>query len=70
MGDFTYVVPPLPADETTIISLELLIPMGRVKFPLLFCAASETVEDLEKLYIAYPSSSFTNYGPTSGSYYN
>ena len=70
MVDFACVVPPLPADETTFICVELLIPMGWVKFPLLFCAASETVDDMENLYISDPSSSFTKYGPTSGSYYN
>ena len=46
MGAFAYVVPPLPTDETTFICVELLIPMGWVKFPLLFCAASGMVEDM------------------------
>ena len=55
VGAFAYVVPPLPAYETTFLCVELLIPMVWVKYPLLFCTASETVEDLEKLYIADPS---------------
>ena len=69
VGASVYVVPPLPTDETTFLCVELLIPMGWVKFTLLFCGASDTVEDLENLYIADPSSSFTKYGPTFGSYY-
>ena len=69
MGAFAYVVPPLPTDETTFICVELLIPMGWVKFPLLFCAASGMMEDMWNLYIVDPSSSFIKYGPTSVSYY-
>ena len=33
---FACVVPPLPADETTFLCVELLIPIGWVNFPLLF----------------------------------
>ena len=69
MGGFTYVVPPLPEDETTFICVELLIHMVWLNFLLLFCAASDTVEDMENIYIIDPSSSFTKYVPTSGSYY-
>ena len=69
VGAFVYVVTHFPADETTFLCVELLITMGWVKFPLLFCGTSETVEDLENLYIAGLSSSFTKYGPTSISYY-
>ena len=65
MVAFACVVPPLPAYETTFICVELLILMDWVKFALLFCAASETLKDMENLYIADPSSSFTKYGPTS-----
>ena len=70
VGGFTYVVPPLPEDETTFHCVELLIPMGWLNFPLLLCVASDTVEGMENIYIIDPSSSFTKYVPTSGSYYN
>ena len=69
VGDFLYMVTHLPAHETTFLCVELLIAMGWVKCPLLFCAASDTVEDMGNLYIAYPSSPLTKYDPTSGSCY-
>ena len=68
MGDFAYVVPPLPSDEKTYLCVDLAIPTGWVNTPPLFCAASDTETYLENLYIADPSSSFTKYGPTSNSY--
>ena len=43
--------------------------MGWLNSPLLLCAASDTVEGMENIYIIDPSSSFTKYVPTSGSYY-
>ena len=69
VGGFTYVVPPLPEEEATFICVVLLIPMGWLNFTLLLCAESDTVEGIEKIYIIDPSSSFTKYVPTSGSYY-
>ena len=68
MGDFAYVVPPLPSDEKTYLCVDLEIPTGWVNISLLFCAASDTETYLENLYIADPSSSFIKYGPTSSSY--
>ena len=68
MGSFAYVVPPLPLDETTYLCVDLVIPIGWVNPPPIFCAASDMAVYLENLYIAEPSSPFNNYGPTSSSY--
>ena len=67
MGSFAYVVPPLPADETTYLCVDLVIPIDWVNPSPLFCAASDTAAYLVNLYIADPSLSFNKYGPTSSS---
>ena len=52
MGDFAYLVPPLPADETTELCVDLFIPMVWVNSLLFFCVASDMAADLANLYIA------------------
>ena len=64
MGSFAYVVPPLPADETTYLCVDLVIPIGWVNPSPLFCAESDTTAYLVNLYIADPSLSFKKYVPT------
>ena len=59
MGAFAYVMPYLPADKTTYVCVDLVIPMGWVNSPPLLCAASEAAVDLSNLYITELSSSFT-----------
>ena len=63
MGAFAYVMPYLPADKTTYVCVDLVIPMGWVNFPQFFCMAYEMAADLENLSIVDPSSSLTKYGP-------
>ena len=46
IGAFTYVVPPLPSDTTILLCIDLVLPMGWVNSPDMFCAASETVADI------------------------
>ena len=67
MGSFAYVVPPLPADETAYLFVDLVISIGWVDPSPLFCAASDMAAYLGNLYIADPSLSFNKYGPTYSS---
>ena len=46
VGAFSYVVPPLPSDPHPLLCIDLVLPMGWVNSPDLFCASSETVTDL------------------------
>ena len=46
VGAFSYVVPPLPTDPHQLLCIDLVLPMGWVNSPDLFCASSETVTDL------------------------
>ena len=39
IGAFTYVVPPLPTDISTLLCIDLVLPMGLVNSPDMFCAA-------------------------------
>ena len=40
IGAFTYVVPPLPTDISTLLCIYFVLPMGWVKSPGIFCEAS------------------------------
>ena len=68
IGNFTYAVPPLPANPTVIICIDLVLLMGWVNSPEFFCSASETVSDNGKSYALDLSSIFDVYPPTSGAY--
>ena len=68
IGAFTYVVPPLPSDTTILLCVDLVLPMGWVNSPDMFCAASETVADMANGYILDPTSAFFIYPPTVNAY--
>ena len=68
IGAFTYVVPPLPSDTTIILCINLVLPMGWVNSPDMFCAASETVADIANGYILDTTSAFLIYPPTANTY--
>ena len=65
---FTYVVPPLLVDPNVLICIELVIPMGWVNSPELFCSTSETVANNSDGYALDPSPYFFVYPPTAGAY--
>ena len=44
---FTYVVAPLPTDTLTLLCIDLVLTMGWVKSPVMLCAASEKVADVD-----------------------
>ena len=68
IGTFTYVVPPLPTDTSTLLCIDLFLPMSWVNSPDMFCAASEIVADVSNGYLIDPTSAFTIYPPTAGTY--
>ena len=68
IGAFTYVVSPLPSDMTILLCMDLVLPMGWVNSPDMFCAASETVADMANGYILDPTSDFVIYPPTVNTY--
>ena len=68
IGAFTYVVPPLPSDTKILLCIDLVLPMGWVNSPDMFCAASETVADMANGYILDPTSAFVIYPPTVNTY--
>ena len=68
IGAFTYVVPQLPTDISTLLCIDLVLPMGWVTSLDMFCAASETVDDVANGYLLNPTSAFTIYLPTSLTY--
>ena len=45
VGAFTYVIPALPSDPDILICIDLVLPIGWVNSPDLFCSTSETVID-------------------------
>ena len=65
---FTYVVPKLPCDTTILLYIDLVLPMGWVNSPDMFCVASETVVDMTNGYILEPTSAFLIYPPTATKY--
>ena len=68
IGAFTYGVPPLQTDTPNLLCIDLVMPMGWVKSPDMFCAASETVADIANGYLLDPTSAFESYPPTAGTY--
>ena len=68
IGAFTCVVPPLPSDTTILLCIDLVLPMGWVNSPDMFCSASETVADMANGYILYLTSPFQIYPPTANKY--
>ena len=69
IGAFTYVVPPLPSDTTILLFINLVLPMGWINSPDIFCAASETVAYMANGYILDPTSAFQIYPPAANKYY-
>ena len=59
IGAFTYIVPPLPTEISTLLCIELVLPIGWVNSPDMFCTASETVSDVANGYLLNPTSAFT-----------
>ena len=62
----TYVVPPLPTDTPTFLCIDLVLPIGQVNPPYMFCEASETVVDVSNGYLLDPTSAFEIYPPIAG----
>ena len=52
VGAFTYFVSPIPGDPAIYLCVDLVQPMGWVKSPPFFCAASKTAADMDNLYLA------------------
>ena len=48
--------------------INLVLPMGWVNSPDLFCATSETTADIANAYCRDPSTPFYQYAPTKGTY--
>ena len=58
IGAFTYVVPPPPTETSTLLCIDLVLPMGWVNSTDIFCAASQTVADVANGYFLDPTSYF------------
>ena len=69
VGAFAYVVPPVDKDPSTLLCIDLVLPMGWVSSPDLFCATSETTADIANAYCLDPSTPFCQYAPTKGVYH-
>ena len=63
VGDFTYVVHPIPEDPEIYLCVDLVLPMGWFNSPPFFCAASETATDLANAYLANPQTPWMDYAP-------
>ena len=68
IGAFTYVFHPLPIDIFNLLCIDSVLPMGWVNSPELFFAASETFSNIANGYLLDPTSAFTVYPPTAGTY--
>ena len=69
VGSFAYVVPALPSDPDVLLCIDLVLPMGWVKSPDLFCSTSETVADVANQLINQPDIPVPSYGPTNNLYH-
>ena len=69
IGAFTYVVPPLPMDTSNLLCIDLVIPMGWLNSPDVFCVVLETVADVADGYLLNLTSAFLIYPPIAGTYY-
>ena len=63
-----YVVLHIPPDTDIYLCVDLVLPMGWVSSPPLFCADSKTAADLANAYLADHHSQTPEYGPTFGTY--
>ena len=68
IGAFTYVLPPLTTEISTLLCIDWVLPMGWVKYPDMLYAARETVADVANGYLLDPTSAFEIYPPTTGTY--
>ena len=68
MGDFIYVVPPIPEDPEIYLCVYLVLPVVWVNSPLFFFAASETAADLANAYLENPQTPWSHYAPTRDIY--
>ena len=68
VGAFSYIVPPLPSDTAIYMCVDIVLPIGWVSSPPLFCAASETEADIAIIYLADDRLRTPEYGPTLGTY--
>ena len=69
VGSFAYVVPALPSDPDVLICIDLVLPMGWVNSPDLFCSTSETVADIANQLLSQPETQTPIYGPTKDLYH-
>ena len=60
---FTYVMTPLLADPSVLPCINLVLSMGWINSPDLFCAAYETVDNNANIYALDPDSTFVVYPP-------
>ena len=60
--------PPLPTDISTLLCIDLVLPMGLVNFPDMLCASTETVADVDNGYLLGPTLVFEIYPPTAVTY--
>ena len=69
VGSFAYVIPALPTDTDVLLCIDLVLPMGWVNSPDLFCSTSETVADIANQLINQPDTPTSSYGPTHNLYH-
>ena len=65
---FTYIVPHLPTDTSTLLCIDIFLLMGWLYSLYMLCEASETVSDNSNGYIHDPTSTFEIYPPIAGTY--
>ena len=68
IGEFSYVILPLPSDTDIYLCVDLVLPMGWASSPPFFCAASETAADLSNVYLADYRLPNPEYGPNLETY--
>ena len=68
IGVFTYVVHPLPTEISNLLCIDLVLPMVWVRSPDMFCAALQTVADVDNGYLLEPTSALSIYPPTVVTY--
>ena len=68
VGAFSYIVLPIPSDLEPLLCIDLVLPMGWVNSPDLFCATSETVTDVANIAFRSDLQTQPPYPPTAGLY--
>ena len=58
-------MPPLPEDTYVLLCTNLVLTMGWINSPELFCDTSKTVSDNMNIYALDPESTFMVYPPYS-----